>query len=105
MIENELQRYWLFTLASCATSSERFWHCAAGSIVCASQEAPSVPILPILKTSVLQSKRGGIKMGVHGQAPQVESWRAMLELELGDNRKRVVYGAAPNTRTFPVAGA
>lgn len=44
-------------------------------------------------------------MGVHGQAPQVESWRAMLELELGDNRKRVVYGAAPNTRTFPVAGA
>lgn len=57
---------------------------------------------PDPQTSVLQSKRGGIRYGFHGQAPPSKIVEMeMLELELGDNRKRLVYGAGRRRLTPP----
>lgn len=67
MIENELQRSKAFHSWFMRNFPERLWHCAAGSLVCAPQEALSAPILPILKPLCYEANMAESEMGSMGK--------------------------------------
>lgn len=74
MIKSELKRLGVCTFASCVACSERLWHCAAGSIGCASQEALRVPIFLVLKPLCYEANGAEPELNPWEASP-AESWR------------------------------
>lgn len=105
LIKNELQKLGVFTLGSCASSLSDSGIAPQAVLFAHHKKLCRRPSSRFANLCATKQTWRNQKWGPWADSPSRIAEMEMLEMALGDNRKRVVDGAAPYTRTFPVAGA